>query len=161
MNEMPNTLRVQRVHEAAQLPQYQSAGAACFDLHCINELPEPAWETLGMYGSVVIQPGCAHTFRTGLKVEVPAGYVMKIYSRSGHGFKSGVRLSNGTGIIDSDYRGELYVRLQNDGHEEFRVNHTDRIAQALLEPAPQWRIEAVDKLSVTERGERGLGSTGS
>jgi dUTP pyrophosphatase len=145
-------LKFKKLLKEAELPVYASAGAACFDLKAISGEP-------GL--SMVILPGDAKVFRTGLAVEVPAGKVLKIYSRSGHGFKNGVRLSNGTGIIDSDYRGELMVSLHNDGTEGFYVKYGDRIAQAMLEDAPQATFVEVDELDSTERGSNGFGSTGS
>lgn len=146
-------LKVQRLNPRAILPAYQSAGAACFDLHACFELDsDPVLVGLG-------NPGI---FRTGLAFEVPPGWVMQVYSRSGHGFKSDVRLANVVGIIDSDYRGEMLVKLTRDewNGTDFVVRHGDRIAQCLLQPAPQWQLVEVDELSSTERGSGGFGSTG-
>jgi dUTP pyrophosphatase len=153
-------LRCKRLHIGAQMPQYQTAGAACFDLHAVIENDESFWDKHGVYGSVSIAPGGSYDFRIGLAFEVPAGWVMLVYSRSGHGFKHGVRLANGTGVIDSDFRGEMHVKLHNDSDERFTVRHGDRVGQCLLVPAPQWLLREVDELSSTERGENGYGSTG-
>ncbi len=142
------TFRVKRVHPDAQIPQYATAGAACFDLHVID----------GGH----IAPGGARTFHTGLAVEIPEGFAMKIYSRSGQGRDNGIRLANGTGIIDSDYRGALVITLHNDSRNGvFEVKPGMRIAQALLAPAEQWQIEEVSELSATARGIGGHGSTGA
>lgn len=142
------TFRVKKLDSAARIPQYQSAGAACFDLHAISP------------GHVA--PGGMMTFNTGLAFEVPEGFVMKVYSRSGHGVNHMVRLANGTGIIDSDYRGEVVVTLVNDHRSaSFEVAAGDRVAQAMLEQAPQWIIEEADELSATARGSNGHGSTGA
>lgn len=86
---------------------------------------------------------------------------MLIYSRSGHGFKHGVRLANAVGVIDSDYRGEVQVKLVNDGGMPFYVNKGDRIAQAMLVPVQQFQLAEVEDLSETARGAGGFGSTGS
>lgn len=153
-------LRVKRFHPAAILPKYQTAGAACFDLHAIIDVASLG-DPIGQLGSVTIEPGKAFNFPIGLAFEVPAGWVMLVYSRSGHGFKHGVRLANGTGVIDSDFRGEMRVKLKNDSGVPFHVAHGDRVAQCLLMPAPQWNIIEVEELSATERGERGFGSTGA
>lgn len=151
------TLRVKRLHPDAQLPVYATDGAACFDLHALEG---------GWVGSVsgpdefeFVSPG-ATTFRTGLAVEVPPGHVLMIFSRSGHGFKHDVRLSNSVGIIDADYRGELMVRLRSDA-APMKVYAGDRIAQAMLLPIPAVHILEVDDLSETVRGAGGFGSTGS
>ena len=147
-------LKVKRVHPDAQLPRYATEGAACFDLHALFDEHDPEFKSV-----VTNRP---KEFRTGLAFEVPAGFAMLIYSRSGHGFKNDVRLSNCVGVIDSDYRGEVRVKLTADTvAAHLPVRPGDRIAQAMLVPAHQWEIEEVDELSETERGEGGLGSTGA
>lgn len=150
----PFQMKVKRVHPNAVLPQYQTAGAACFDLHAVIDGPP-----------VFVAPGQAYDFRIGLAFEVPPGWVMLVYSRSGHGFKSSVRLSNCTGVIDSDFRGEMHVKLIQDpssgDHDALLVKHGDRVGQCMLVPAPQWRLVEVDELSETVRGEGGYGSTGA
>jgi dUTP pyrophosphatase len=144
-------LKFKRLHGDAILPTYASEGAACFDLYAITP-----------YGIVDIPPGEATSVNTGLAVEVPPGWVLKVYSRSGHGFKHGIRLVNGVGIIDSDYRGELIVGLHNDRSDRvFEVRHGDRIAQAMLERAERVEIVEVDSLTETMRGAGGFGSTGA
>jgi len=72
-----------------------------------------------------------------------------------------VRLSNGTGQIDSDYRGEVKVAIKNDGKARFTLHHGDRIAQFRLEPAPRLQLVEVTDLSPTKRGSNGIGSTGN
>ncbi|HEY4357137.1 MAG TPA: dUTP diphosphatase [Acidobacteriaceae bacterium] len=142
---MPQAVRVKRLHPDAMLPDYQSAGAACFDLHTLN--------------AEHVTRDSPAVCRTGLAFEVPEGYVMLVYSRSGHGFKAGVRLSNCVGVIDSDYRGEVMVKLTSDGGS-LTVSAGDRIAQAMIVPVPRVRLEWADELSDTHRGEGGMGSTG-
>lgn len=146
-------LKIQQLNPRAILPRYATKGAACLDLHAVvdNEV-----------GAEAVPPGQAITFKTGLAFEVPAGHAMMVYSRSGHGFKHGVRLANGTGVIDADYRGEVMVRLRNDGAEPLVVEHGDRIAQAMVIQIPVINeIEVVDELSSTDRGAGGFGSTGA
>jgi dUTP pyrophosphatase len=147
----PGPLKFKRLHPNAVIPQYASLGAACFDLHAIEAdhfKPHP-------------KDLHAVIFRTGLAVEVPPGWCLEIYSRSGHGFKEAMRLSNAVGIIDSDYRGEIHVALRADGEPPTKVREGDRIAQGKLVPAPQWEFVEVDELSTTERGANGFGSTGT
>jgi dUTP pyrophosphatase len=141
------TIKFRRTHPDAQIPRYATAGAACFDFHAVER--------------VEIPPTFAVTIRTGLAPEIPPGKVMKIYSRSGHGFKSGIRLSNCVGVIDSDYRGEIMVRLHNDGDHTFIVEVGDRIAQGGIEDAPQVEIIEAFEMSATDRGAGGFGSTGA
>jgi dUTP pyrophosphatase len=140
-------LKVKKLDVNAQLPSYATDGSGCFDIRT-TETKE-------------IQNNCALIFETGLYFEIPEDYVMLVYSRSGHGFKNGVRLSNSVGIIDSDYRGHLMIKLHNDGSNNFHVNVGDRIAQAKLVYAPKCQFIEVDELSSTDRGVGGFGSTGS
>lgn len=144
---MPHTvLKVLRTHKDARMPQYQTSGSACFDLHSTD--------------SGIILPGKSMAFGTGLVFEIPAGHVLQVFSRSGHGFKNSVCLINSTGIIDCDYRGEVQVKLLNQGDEPFEVAQGDRIAQAMLTPIPKVELVEVTEVSATERGTGGFGSTG-
>lgn len=149
-------VKIKRLDPAATIPQYATEGAACFDLCAIGDAALPPGE-----GGLPIEFYGAVAFRTGLAFEIPVWYALKVYSRSGHGFKHGVRLSNGTGIIDSDYRGELIISLRNDGDEPFIVRKGDRIAQAIVIPVQQVTFEEVSELSETKRGQGGFGSTGA
>lgn len=145
---IPGTLQVKikLLSDSARVPTYGSDGAACFDLYAAD--------------TVAVAPGRRVVVKTDVAFEVPQGYVLKLYSRSGHGFKHGVRLANGTGIIDSDYRGHVPVCLQNDGNQAFIVELGDRVAQAMIVPVPRVEFQVVDELSETVRGEGGFGSTG-
>lgn len=145
-------LHICKLHPNAKIPTYATDGSACFDLYAIldNDVKADA-----------ILPGCPYAVRTGLAFEVPPGHVLQIYSRSGHGFKHGVRLANGTGIVDADYRGEVLVCLHNDNPDDaFVINNGDRIAQAMLMPVPRVTFHVVEQLSITERGAGGFGSSG-
>lgn len=154
LKSAPLQLKVRKLRDDAQIPQYHSAGAACFDLHAID--PQNGQHD----GLIAIAPGRAATFRTGLAFEVPEGYVMLVFSRSGHGFKHDVRLANCVGVVDSDYRGEVEIRLKNDGKDRFDVCTGDRVAQAMLLPVPRVDLVEAEELSDTERGANGQGSTG-
>lgn len=146
-------LKIKKLHQRATLPRYATQGAACLDLHAIVDKE---------FRAIAVSPGGTATLRTGLAFEVQPGYAMMVYSRSGHGFNHGVRLANGTGVIDSDYRGEVMVCLRNDSDEPFLVEHGSRIAQAMIIEIPLIdEIEVVDELSETDRGAGGFGSTGS
>ncbi|WP_210324883.1 dUTP diphosphatase [Microvirga alba] len=138
---------MKRLITQAVMPEYATEGAACFDLQTLE-------------GSTVPAGGAAH-FSTGLAFEVPAGHVMLVFSRSGHGFKHGVRLVNCVGVIDADYRGEVKVGLMNDGDADLVVNPGDRIAQAMILPVPKVFLVEADALNDTARGTGGFGSTGA
>lgn len=109
----------------------------------------------------------------GVAVEIPDGWVGKLYPRSS-AVKTGIKFGNTTGIIDSGYRGfirgyldtyiwgnELRYFLIRGGEELQSFSIGDRIAQLLIEPCPQHEIEIVDELSSSDRGDKGFGSTGN
>lgn len=134
----------------APLPMYQSTGAAAIDLHAAVE------NTLHIF------PGASVTIPTGLKFNInDPSVAMLVYTRSGNGFKHGIQLRNNVGVIDSDYQGEVMVKLVNTGGDEFIVKPFDRIAQAIFTPVIQAELVAVDEFTAkSERGENGFGSTG-
>lgn len=141
-------LKIKRLHPDATIPKYQTAGAACFDLHAA-------------YLDQAQRKGRSAVFGTGLAIEVLEGHVLLIFSRSGDGFRYGKRLANCVGVIDSDYRGEIKVKITQDETVPTPDVHIgDRIAQAMLVPIPRVEFEVVDELSDTARGAGGFGSTG-
>lgn len=147
----PTLLGVKRLTDTAILPAFATAGAACFDLHA--DLRADGYNQVYFRESEVI--------RTGLAFDIPEGYALMIYSRSGHGFKNDVRLANCVGVIDSDYTGEVKIKLTIDNEEGFIVEHGSRVAQAMLIKLPSVQLVEVDELKTTERGANGFGSTGT
>lgn len=144
-------VRFKKLSPQAIVPTYAHNGDACFDIYALGDMEKP----------VDIRPDGAAVVPTGISFEVPMGYVMLVFSRSGHGFKNGVRLGNAVGVIDAGYRGELKVALHNDGRARFKVAHGDRIAQAMIIPRPAIELEEAGELSDSSRGTGGLGSTGA
>ena len=147
-------IKIKKLHPDAIIPQYATAGAAAFDLHAVHDGPPD--------DLVEVTVGMPITFPTGLAFAIPPGFVMLIFSRSGHGFGHDTRLANCVGVVDSDYRGEVMVRLAKDIGlpRRMRVRNGDRIAQAMIVPIPTVEFEVVDELSPTVRGTGGFGSTG-
>ena len=144
------SLKIKRLNENAILPERASAGAAGMDLHAC--IPSP----------VTIAPRELVRIPTGLAIALPdENMVALIFARSGLGIKHGVSLSNAVGVIDSDYRGEIMVGLQNSGSTDFSVQPGDRIAQLMVTPVIQASIQMVEELDETERGTGGFGSTGT
>lgn len=143
-------VKVKRLTDTAKLPTYGTAGAACFDLYA-DAVIKAEWRT---------DYWVTESVSTGLSLEVPENHVMLIFSRSGDGFKRDVRLSNCVGVIDSDYRGDIAVKLRNDSSSRLAVKQGDRIAQGLILPIERISFLEVDELSGTERGGGGFGSTG-
>ena len=141
-------MKWKRLHKEAQAPERQTPGSAGYDLcACIQE-------------PVVLEPGDSFAFPTGLAAEIPAGCVGLVFTRSSMGVKHGITLPNSVGVIDSDYRGELVVPLQNYGKEPYAVQPGERVAQLIIVPVALPRLEEARELSSTQRGEGGFGSTG-
>lgn len=145
-------LKVKKLHPDAIIPTYATDGSACFDLY--------ATETKGSIDSSVGKFYPSVVVNTGLSFEIPAGYQMLVFSRSGHGFNCNVRLANCVGVVDSDYRGEVKVKLTADEDGYLQIKKGDRIAQAQLMPVHRVTFQEVSELTETERGAGGFGSTG-
>lgn len=131
------------------LPFYATPGSAAMDLHaCVDE-------------AVTIPSGGRRMIPTGLAIALPSPeYVALVYARSGLGIKHGVAPANCVGVIDSDYRGEIIVGLQNSGESDFTVRPGDRIAQLMIAPVVRANLQMVEELDETARGAGGFGSTG-
>jgi len=132
------------------IPAYATAGAAGFDLRAAVPGDAP----------LLLRPGERLLVPTGFACAVPHGYEMQVRPRSGLAVKHGVTVTNTPGTVDSDYRGPLMVCLINLGAEPFAIRRGDRIAQAVIAPAPQLTLTEVEDLDTTVRGEGGFGSTG-
>lgn len=140
-------VKFKKLSQSAVAPVYSTDGAACFDFR----VPEDMTYVIGRGYSMLIG--------TGLAMEVPEGHVLLLYSRSGHGAKNGVRLSNCVGVIDSDYRGEVMGSLRNDGDTGFTLSGGDKFMQGMVVPVNQTFFQEVEELSDTSRGAGGFGST--
>lgn len=137
-----------KIGKEIPLPYYATPGAAALDLHaCIDKpLTIPG-------GSRVLVP-------TGIAVAIMENHVGIVAVRSSMGIRNGITLSNGIGVIDSDYRGPIGVGLHNLNKEAYTIQPGDRIAQLMIVPVTRHEIEVVSELPESERGEGGLGSTG-
>ena len=130
-------------------PYYASPGAAALDLHACTD------------AAVTIPAGGRAVIPTGIAIALPGPeYVALIFARSGLGIKHGVAPANCVGVIDSDYRGEIQVGLQNSSDVPYTVQPGDRIAQLAVLPVFQSQLEWADSLDDTQRGSGGFGSTG-
>lgn len=139
-------VKIMKLDQRAELPNRATSGSGGFDL-------------VGITRSVDAESNTA-VYGTGLSFEIPEGYVVYIYSRSGHGFKENTRLANAVGIVDSDFRGEVKVKLtRDDGKNDFPFVG-ERIAQCILQRLTKFEIEEAFELNETERGEGGFGSSG-
>ena len=132
-------------------PEYATKGSAAVDLRA----------ALDDGAEVVLRPGEKALIPTGLAISPESsGVVAIIAGRSGLGVKNGVTLSNGIGVIDSDYRGEIQVGLINHGNADFTVNRGDRIAQMFFLPVEHAEFLLSETLDETERGAGGFGHSG-
>jgi dUTP pyrophosphatase len=108
----------------------------------------------------VLAPGKHAMVPTGLAIALPQGFEAQVRPRSGLAAKHGITALNSPGTIDADYRGEIQVILINHGTEPFAIRRGERIAQMVIAPVVQVRLNAVDSLPETGRGSGGFGSTG-
>jgi dUTP pyrophosphatase len=128
------------------LPRYETAGAAGLDLRADED--------------VLLAPGERRPVPTGLAVEIPPGHEGQVRPRSGLAVRHGIGMVNTPGTIDSDFRGEVMVILVNHGQAPFAARRGERIAQLVIAPVVRVEVELVERLSDTDRGDGGFGSTG-
>ncbi len=141
-------VRVRKIRDCVQLPQYQSSQASGCDV--LAHLDQ----------NLVLEPLERMLIPTGLCLEIPAGFEVQIRPRSGLAFKQGLTILNAPGTIDSDYRGEIQILVVNLGQTAVTIHPGDRIAQMVLQRTEQmaW-VDSID-LEETARGTGGFGSTG-
>lgn len=137
------SINIKKLHPEAKFPEYKSKEAAGCDFYALKD--------------AVINPGETQKIPTGISMEVPFGFYIRIEDRSGLGLMG---IHKVAGIIDSDYRGEILIVLHNTTKEVFKIEKHDRIAQGIVSPVSQVVFREVSELSSTERGERGFHSTG-
>lgn len=134
-----------------------------------NDLPMPAYATELAAGmdihaaldkSLTLAPGDIALIPCGFCLAIPPGYEVQVRPRSGLAIKHGITVINAPGTIDADYRGEIKVGLINLGKEAYTIRRGDRIAQMVLAPVVQARLQAVLTLNKTARGTGGFGHTG-
>ena len=141
------TIKVKKLRDNAIIPKFQTDGAAGFDFHAAID------------SQVIIDTHQSRIIPFGIAMEIPKGYVLIIHSRSGLAFKRDIFAYHG--VIDSDFRGELSVRLFNEGTEgTFKINPGDRVAQGILLRYETVVFSEAEELEETERGSNGFGSTG-
>lgn len=145
---MKQTVPIKLLRSGARLPTYGSDFAAGADLYACLEAP------------MVIAPGQTVLVPTGLSLQLPEGFAGLIYARSGLATKRGLAPANKVGVIDSDYRGELFVSLHNHGSVSQEIADGERIAQMIVTPYLTALFEVREELSDTARGAGGFGSTG-
>ena len=132
-----------------KLPEYATSNSAGMDIRAeVDKL-------------TVLKPMETKLIKTGLYIQLPAGYEAQIRPRSGLAFKKNITVINSPGTIDADYRGEIGVALINLSSEEFEVKQGERIAQMVIAKHEHAQWTEVSELNKTKRGAGGFGSTGT
>ena len=141
-------IAVKLLRPGARIPTYGTEASAGADLYaCMQE-------------KVEIPAGQSTMIPTGVAMEIPRGYAGLVFARSSMGAKRGLAPANKVGVIDSDYRGELQVVLYNHSGETQSIEPGERVAQLLIVPVFTPGFQETEKLSETDRGAGGFGSTG-
>jgi dUTP pyrophosphatase len=130
------------------LPQYATSGSSGMDIRANLETPQ------------TLKPLERTLVPTGIFIEIPQGYEVQVRPRSGLAIKQGITCLNTPGTIDADYRGEIKVILINLSQEDQIIQHSDRIAQLVVQKVEQAIWKPVDELEVSERNAGGFGHTG-
>jgi len=137
-------VKIQKIDPEIKIPSYAHAGDAGMDLYAAKD--------------TIIKQGERKVVATGIKMEIPAGYVGLIWDKSGLASMNGLKIMGG--VIDSTYRGEVGVVIINLGDQEYRVEKNTKIAQMLVQRIENVEIEEVNNLENSSRGEGGFGSSG-
>jgi len=153
MTSTPHPLQVRildpRFERDWPLPAYATAASAGLDLRAALDAP------------LTLAPGAAELIPSGLAIHIgDPGLCAVILPRSGLGHKHGIVLGNGTGLIDADYQGPLMVSVFNRSQANFSIEPGDRIAQLVLLPIVQAKLEVVESFTQSARGSGGFGHTG-
>jgi len=169
-------MNVYKVIEHAEIPQYATAGSACFDVKaCVKngdrlksynawnkEMPIVVKGVGKNPDAFQLPPEVRVLIPTGLIFDIPEGHVMKMYIRSGVALKKGIVLSNGVGIIDSDYVEQSYIMITNVSDSLVTIENGERLAQCLIEKTLQMEItETTERPTQKSERDGGFGSTGT
>lgn len=139
-----------RVGDSVPLPHYATDGSAGLDMRaCIDE-------------PITVAPGETVLVPTGIAIHVADHKLAAVLlPRSGLGHKHGLVLGNLTGLIDSDYQGQVYISCWNRGSKSYEVQPAERIAQMVFVPVEQVEFRVVEEFAVSERGAGGFGHSGT
>jgi dUTP pyrophosphatase len=142
-------IRILDVRLSEDLPRYATSGSAGLDLRACIDAP------------FTLKPGDSSLVPSGIAIHLDnPGFAAMILPRSGLGHKHGIVLGNLVGLIDSDYQGQIFVSMWNRGQHEFTVQPLERIAQLIVVPVVQVKLNVVEDFAASERGAGGFGHTG-
>jgi dUTP pyrophosphatase len=143
----PLKVKFKKLVKHAFTPEYATDGSAGLDLTAIDSYKNHDYKYIE-YG-------------TGIALDLEPGYVGLLFPRSSIS-KTPHTLANSVGVIDSDYKGEIKLRMRYvDDREDMEYAFGDRIGQLVIIPIPSIELEEIDELSTTDRGDKGFGSTDS
>ncbi len=135
--------------DSIELPSYATEGSAGLDMRAAIDEP------------LQVEPGETHLVPTGLAIHIgDENLAAVLLPRSGLGHKHGLVLGNLTGLIDSDYQGQVFVSIWNRGQKSYTIEPGERIAQMVFVPVAHVQFEQVEEFSQTERGSGGFGHSG-
>ena len=139
------TVQIEKLNPNAIIPTYAHPTDAGADVSAVEETIVPAGETVLVH--------------TGLKLAIPKGYEVQVRPRSGLSLKTGLRIANSVGTLDSSYRGEVGIIITNTDSESYTIAAGDKIAQLLIAPTPMMDFVETTISDTTDRGEGGFGSS--
>ena len=140
----------QRLGSEFPLPHYATDGSAGMDMRACLDAP------------LEMAPGDTHLIPTGMAIHVAdAGLAAVLLPRSGLGHKHGLVLGNLTGLIDSDYQGQVFISCWNRGKDPYEVQPGERIAQMVFVPVEQVQFKVVEEFDTSDRGAGGFGHSGT
>lgn len=135
-------VKIKKLRNNGVIPKYAKSGDAGLDLTAVD---------------CKVEAGII-TYKTGLAIEIPEGYVGLLFPRSSI-YKKNLSLVNSVGVIDSGYRGEIVAKFKIDGSELYKIG--ERFCQLIIMPYPRIEFKEVDNLNQTDRGDGGFGSSGN
>ena len=140
-------IKIKILDKTLPIPKYAHKGDAGIDLYSAIDC--------------ILKPLERKKIPTGIKVSIPEGYAGFVQPRSGLAIKNGISIVNTPGLIDSGYRGEICtIPINLDTKKEFKIKKGDKICQLVIQKVEDAKIELVEELDITSRGEGGFGSTG-
>lgn len=164
------TLKIYKTFPGIELPKYATEQSACFDLsfQSMGKFEYSGYSGMNKKitrpfkeGRLYVNAEDRIMVPTGLIFDIPKGYSVRVYARSGVSLKQGLTLVNAEGVIDSDYVEELYVLITNISTVGQWINPGDRIAQAELVKCEIAKIEEITTRPTVKTDRRGgMGSTG-
>ena len=139
-----------RLGDSIELPHYATGGSAGLDMRACIDAP------------LTVEPGETVLVPTGLAIHIgDPGLAAVLLPRSGLGHKHGLVLGNLTGLIESDYQGQVFISCWNRGSKSYEIQPAERIAQMVFVPVEQVRFEVVEEFADSDRGDGGFGHSGA